>query len=211
VVTAIIIAIVGFVLHKVWTQNIDLIALLRKPSEKIPVKMKEPYIIPETSGVLLPGTKEIPKGNVEIPEGAMAIFLGNSIAYTRSFPHTVIEVGRDPALVINKIGANLAVFAKFFSEDGRIVAELKENQFYVNPNNYFRIERPSDHCLIVYNQKGQQALNIEFLNPFAIKLLGRFYFPGRQPIIIEEEWFSYGGMRFSKFVAGENRVDIGIR
>lgn len=170
-----------------------------------------PNRIPGTSGVLSPGTKELPKGRVQIPEGAMAIFLGNSMAYTTSFPHTVIEVGGDPVLVIDKTEAGIAIFAKMFSEDGRIVAELKENQFHVNPNNYFRIERPNDHSLIVYDQRGQQALNVEFLNRFAIKLLGRFYFPPRPPIIIEEERMSYGGIRMSNNTFGENRVDIGIQ
>ena len=211
VLTAIVIAIAYFALHRVWTQEIDLLALLRKPAEGIPVRTKEPYRIPETSGVLSPGTKQLPEGRVHIPQGAIAIFLGNSVAYTTSFPHTVIEVGGDPALVIDKTEAGIAVFAKMFSEDGRIVAELKENQFHVNPNNYFRIERPNDHSLVVYDQRGRQALNVEFLNPFAIKLLGRFYFPPRPPIIIEEEWMSYGGVRMSNNTFGENRVDIGIQ
>jgi len=211
VLTAIVIAIAYFALHKVWTQDIDLLAILKKPSEGIPVRTKEPYRIPETSGVLSPGTRQLPKGRVQLPEGAMAIFLGNSIAYTTSFPHTVIEVGGDPVLVIDKTEAGIVIFAKMFSEDGRIVAELKQNHFHVNPNNYFRIERPNDHSLIVYDQRGQQALNVEFLNRFAIKLLGRFYFPPRPPIIIEEEWMSYGGMRMSNNTFGENRVDIGIQ
>lgn len=199
-----------FALHRLWTQDIDLIALLKKPSEGIPVKTNEPYRIPETSGLLMPGTKPFPEGPTQIPAGAIAIFLGNSLAYTTSFPHTVIEVGGIPALVIDKSKAGIAIFAKLFSEDGRIVAEMKDNQFHVNPNNYFRIERPSSYCLIVYDQKGQQALNVEFLNPFTIKLLGKFYFPSRSPIIIEEEWMSYGGMRMSNSTFGENRVDIGI-
>ena len=209
--TAIIFLIAYFALHKVWTQNVDLIALLKKPSEGIPVKTSETPRILQTSGFLLPGTKQLPEGLAQIPEGAIAIFLGNSLAYTTSFPHTVIEVGGIPALIIDKSEAGIAIFAKLFSEDGRIIAELKDNQFYVNPNNYFRIERPNDHALIVYDQSGQQALNVEFLNPFAIKLLGKFYFPGRPPILIEEEWMSYGGIKMSNNTFGENRVDIGIK
>lgn len=211
ILTAIIFFIVYFALHKVWTQDVDMIALLKRPSEGIPVKTSEPARIPETSGFLLPGSTRLPEGRAQIPEGAIAIFLGNSLAYTTSFPHTVIEVGGVPVLVIDKSKEGIAIFAKLFSEDGRIVAELKDNQFYVNPNNYFRIERPNDHALIVYDQRGQQALNVEFLNPFAIKLLGKFYFPHRQPIIIEEEWMSYGGIRMSNNIFGGNRVDIGIQ
>jgi hypothetical protein len=211
VFTAIISVIAFFALYKVWTQDVDLVAFLKRPFEVIPVKTSEPARIPETSGLLLPGTKRLSEGRAQIPEGAIALLLGNSLAYTTSFPHTVIEIGGVPALVIDKNKAGIAIFAKLFSEDGRIIAELKDNQFYVNPNNYFRIERPNDHDLIVYDQRGQQVLNVEFLNPSAIKLLGKFYFPPRPPIIIEEEWMSYGGISTSNNTFGENRVDIGIQ
>ena len=213
VLTIIICVIVGgilyYTLNRVWTQEIDISALLKNSLDKIlPLKKIES---PETSGVILPGTKRLPERHAQIPKGAIALFLGNSLAYTSSFPHTVIKVGGEQALVIDKNKGGIAIYAKLFSEDGRIVAELKNNEFYVNPNNYFRIERPNQHALIVYDQSGQQALNVEFLNPSAIKLLGKFYFPSRPPIIIEEEWMSYGGVKMSNNTFGENKVDIGIQ
>lgn len=152
----------------------------------------------------------MPKKVPQMPDRAIALFLGNNIAYTTSFPHTVIEVGGKPLLIINKGKEGTTVTAKIFSQDGRIIAELKDNKFYVNPNNYFRIGRPNLHSLIVYDQQGEQALNVAFLNQAAIKLLGRFYFPKRPPIIIEEEWMTIGGSRISNGTFGENRVDIGI-
>ena len=135
-------------------------------------------------------------------------FFGNSVAYTSSFPHTVIEVGNQKLLVINKKGNRITISAKFFSQDNRIVGELKDNQFYINPNNYFRIERPNEHSLIVHDQEGNQAINVEFLNSSAIRLLGRFYLPNRPPIIIDEEWQTFGGIKMSGNCFGESRVDI---
>lgn len=167
----------------------------------------------QTSGILTPDNKPIPDNPIckNIPSNAIALFFGNSVAYTSTFPHTVIEVGGQPLLIIDKQKENITITAKFFSNDGRVIAELKENQFFINPNNYFRIERPNDHILIVYDQQGNQTLNVHFLNSSVIKLLGRFYLPNRPPIIINEDWQTYGGLRMSGNCFGENRVDIGIK
>jgi len=95
--------------------------------------------------------------------------------------------------------------------DGKIVAELKENQFHINPSNYYRIEKPNEHALVVYDAQGNEALNVYFLNPAAIKLTGRFYFPKRQPIIITEDWLMLGNSnKLSSFSFGEGNVDIHV-
>jgi|GEM_PF-5370129 len=98
--------------------------------------------------------------------------------------------------------------AKFFSRDGKIVAELKDNKFYINPNNYFRQERPSDHILKVFDQQAQEVLNVEFINPQVIKLLGIFYLPNRAPIIIKDSMQILGGIQMSNNCFGENNVGI---
>jgi hypothetical protein len=163
------------------------------------------------SGVLTPDNKPTPKtpNGVLIPTDAIALFFGNSFAYTNSFPHTIIEVGTEPLIVINKQGNIITLTAKLFSEDGKVVAELKENQFNINPNNYFRLERPNAHTLVIYDQKGNESLNVNFINPKVIKLTGRFYLPNHPPIVITEEYQIFGNnMKMSNSSFGQNRVDI---
>jgi len=207
-ITAVIVIIGFYFLLRVWTQEVDILALFKKPSESIPIKEKK-LSPPEMSGELIPANKPTPPNACgTIPPNALAILLGNSAAFNSSFPHTVIEVGNQQLLIINKKGDRITISAKFFSRDNRIVGELKENQFYINPNNYFRIERPNEHSLIVYDQEGNKTINLEFLNPSAIRLLGRFYLPNRPPIIIEEDFQTFGGVKMSRVCFGENRVDI---
>jgi len=163
------------------------------------------------SGVLTPDSKPTPKtpNGVLIPANAIALFFGNSLAYTNSFPHTIIEVGREPLLAINKQGNIITVTAKFFSEDGKIVAELKDNQFRINPSNYFRIERPDDHTLVIFDNTGNESLNVHFINQTVIKLTGKFYLPKHPPILITEEYQLFGNnMKMSGCSFGQNRVDI---
>jgi len=114
-------------------------------------------------------------------------------------------------LVINKENDKMTITGKFFSRDGKIVAELKDNKFQVNPNNYFRIERPNYHTLIVFDQENNQTINIKYINPAVIKFLGRFYLPNRPPIIINEDSQKFGNMSMSGNCFGENRVDISIK
>jgi len=209
VITAIIIVVAYFALVRVWTREVDLLAIFKKPSESIPIKEKKGSPLSEMSGELIPASKPTPPNTCgTIPPNAIALFFGNSVAYTSSFPHPVIEVGNQKLLVINKKGNRITISAKFFNRDNRIVGELKDNRFYINPNNYFRIERPNEHSLIVYDQEDNQAINVEFLNPSTIRLLGRFYLPNRRPIIIDEERQTFGGTEMSGNCFGENRVDI---
>ncbi len=129
------------------------ITKIKKINEELEKRIKP------LSGFLTPDNKptpKIPKG-VSIPSNAIAVFLGNSVAYNSSFPHTIIEVGNEPLLVVNKQGNNITISARFFSVDGKIVAELKENQFHINPSNYYRIERPNEHALIIYDQQGNEV------------------------------------------------------
>lgn len=161
------------------------------------------------SGELLPSNKPTPTNACgKIPSNAIAIFLGNSVAYSSKFPHTVIKVVNQDLLTIDKNIEKITISARFFSRDGKIVAELKNNKFYVNPNNYFRLERPNNHTLKVYDQEAQEVLNVEFINRKVIKLLGIFYFPNRSPVIIKENVQILGGIQMSNNCFGENNVDI---
>jgi hypothetical protein len=165
------------------------------------------------AGLLTPDNKPTPKTprNTPIPSNALAVFLGNSLAYNSSFPHTVIEVGNEPLLVINKQGDIVSITAKFYSKDGKIISELKDNQFFINPSNYYRMERPNEHALVVYDAQGNETLNIYFLNPKAIKLTGKLYFPSIAPIIITDDRQILGNMQMSGATFGENKVDIHLQ
>jgi len=166
----------------------------------------------QLSGILTPDKKPTPPSPYtgDIPKNAVALYLGNSVFYTDKFPHTVIEVGKEQAIVINKKEDKITISAKLFSRDGKIVAELRENKFYINPNNYFRIERPNEHTLIVYDQESNQILNVEYLNPYVIKFLGRLYFPNHMPIIITEDCVYIGTNKLQSICVINCGVDIHI-
>jgi hypothetical protein len=183
--------------------------LLDKPTSremKKAVKDAMRETSPQLSGVILPGNKPTPHVSPcipDIPKGSIILIYGDSVSYTNDFPHTVIQSGDQPLLVIGEKNGGATISGRFFSADSKIVAEIKDNHFFVNPNNYFRIERPNKHVLIVYDQQGHQALNVEYLNPSTIKLLGRFNFPDSPPVIISEKGIRRKGMPYISRVCME--------
>ncbi len=115
IITAFIIVVVYFALVRVWTREVDLWALVKKPSESIPIKEKKPSPSPEMSGELIPANKLTPPNTCgTISPNAIALFFGNSVAYTSSFPHTVIEVGNQKLLIINKKGNRITNSYAFY-------------------------------------------------------------------------------------------------
>ena len=103
------------------------------------------------------------------------------------------------------------IASRVYSADGRIVAHVIDNEFHVNPNNYFRMERRDRHTLLVYDQRARLVLSVRYLNPLAIKLLGVFNYPGRLPVIIGEHQTLIAGNRFSRYCFGNSRIDISIQ
>jgi hypothetical protein len=166
----------------------------------------------ETHGELLPAKDPTPPNPCgKIPSDAIALFLGNSAVFGNTFPHTVLMVRNENVLSIGKSGPGMTVSAKVFSRDGRIVAQTIDNEFFINPNNFFRRERPDKSTLVVYDQEDRQVLRVRYLNSSAIRILGIFNFPGISPVIIDEDQLVLSGRVVSHFCFGNNRVDFVIR
>src|SRR5581483_2676063 len=160
----------------------------------------------EYAGLLLPDNRPTPDNPChEIPNDAVAILLGRSAAYASVFPHTVLRIRGDDVLTMNRLGNQMAISAKVFSTDGRIIAEIRDNEFSINPNNYFRKERPNRHTLRVFDQQNRKVLDVDFINPRAIRFSGIFNYPNRPFVISETE-----GIGANTICFGNNRNDINL-
>lgn len=141
----------------------------------------------EYSGLLIPADEPTPPNPCRnVPAGATLVLLGNSASYGTSFPQTIIQIRSDKMLVMDKIKGQIAVSALLYSEDGRIVAQIKNNEFFINPNNYFRKERPDLHTLIVYDQNGTEVLNVRFINDTTIRFSGVIRHPTRTVLVSDK-------------------------
>jgi hypothetical protein len=168
------------ILHRILKNQLDPTAVTKKLDE-IQEHLGEIQKQETFSGLLTPSDEPTPPNACSefIPSGAMLVMLGNSASFDLKYPFTVIKIGDERMLVVDRVGEQIAISAKLFSEDGRIVAQLDKNRFFINPNNYFRKEISADgHSLVIYDQKDIEVLNVKFLNATTIEFLGLIRYPG---------------------------------
>lgn len=86
----------------------------------------------------------------------------------------VQPLGRYVPLSLRRIDNELLISAKIHSLDGKIVAEIRDNEWILNPNNYFRINFDKS-ALEVTDDYEIPILQVEYLDANNIKLGGIFY------------------------------------
>ena len=151
----------------------------------------EPQPETEIHGYLVPANEPNPHNLCDPapPAGAMLFYLGNSVFWqTEQNTYTVIRLlnPQEDLFTIRKTSKGIYLNITIRSRNGRIVAEIIDNEFHINPNNYYRRERPDVSSLTVYDQEGNAVLNVHYINATAIKILGVFNSPDQLPIVIQE-------------------------
>jgi hypothetical protein len=132
-----------------------------------------------------------------IPADAMRIFFGDSEGYSTTQRLIVWTIGTDEILVLQRTESGMSVSAKIRARDGQLEAQIVDNEFFINPRNSFRIQGAGTSTLSVFNPQGQRILEIEFLNPHVIKILGTFFGPSGEEITIgqNEQFFASHGAK----------------
>jgi hypothetical protein len=148
-------------------------------------------LVEALKGLLVPGDEPDPplptSCQAPVPPNALRVYLGGSSAgYSTSDEITVLTVKGNDILDVRRTSKGLAINAKTFSEDGKIIAEIVDNQFYINPNNFFRMDKPDSHSILVYDLRGRKVLDIRYINPHSVRVTGIFQVPGVAPVIIGE-------------------------
>lgn len=147
----------------------------------------------ELEGNLVPANDPTPPNECQgvlsrVPAGGVTLLAGTLAAYTTHTPVVVLRVGGRDAVEVDR-GANgrVALTARVFGDDGRIVALVERNRFTINPNNYFRRELTS-HELRVWDQGNREVLNVRYMNKDTIRVTGIFAtaHPG-QPLIVTSD------------------------
>jgi hypothetical protein len=130
--------------------------------------------------------------NCPIPKNAVALYLGNRVSVITAFPHVVFTVHGDDVLRLDRDSSDLLISFRVFDDRGNPVARLDRNTF-VTTNSAAHVERPDASHLLVFDDRGTQVLDVQFLNPQAIKMTGILRYPGADPIVISEKYSGQGG------------------
>jgi hypothetical protein len=157
---------------------------------------------PVRTGALVPGDRPSPnapttRNRPQIPESAMRVFIGSSLIWTetREFPRVIIRQGQEDMLTIEKADGGFVVSAKVFNKDGKIVCQITNNRFDLNTKTVFRIDRPSPSQLVVIDDEARMVLDIDFINPHTVRILGDFYLRDGYRASIREDCQDFAGVR----------------
>ncbi len=112
--------------------------------------------------------------------GTILLIFGSNAVEVNKFPHTIISVHGRPALVLDMDEATntLALMMEVRSIDNRIIVKMDKSGFTVNPNNYFKMDRPDRTSLVVFDQEGRRVLNARYVNRGTFLIDGMLNIPG---------------------------------
>jgi hypothetical protein len=174
-------------------------------------------VIDALKGLLVPGNDPdppLPEACLRepVPQNAIRVYLGSTAAgLSTSDEVTVLTVGESDILDVRRTPKGLAINAKTFSQDGKIIAQITDNQFYINPNNFFRMDKPDTHSMIVYDLQGRKVLDVRYINSHSVKVLGIFQVPGAPVVDIEESvLFLAGSSLRNTCFSGTRLIKIGL-
>lgn len=98
-----------------------------------------------------------------------------------------------PFLSIGIKNNAMHISADIADSDNKNIVRIINNEFQASQERAFNPKQPDKHSLVVRDSKGIEVLNIRYLNPKAMRIVGRFQIPGfSEPIQILPK----GGLRF---------------
>jgi hypothetical protein len=214
--------VLGLTLYRLWTGNgkvsLRLVIGAAAGAIVIPVLVVALQWVDlreaRNSTKLAPGNMSTPAlpTQARVPQDALMIFLGSTIAWTTRMPHTVVEMGSDKMLVIDKDRSSnklVVTGLRIFDDRNNLIARIDDDGFWMA--NSTQIKRADPSTLVVFDHGDTEVLRIAFLNPRAVSITGVFRHAGLRTVSITPEFLDIGRMRTAQSILGENgRADISV-
>ena len=130
------------------------------------------------SGTLVAGSGPIPPNPCQIlAKDGIVVVIGTVGFVATEFPHYVLTVDRVPVIKLEEVKPGvIAPVMDVRDKDGRIVARLEKNGYVIG--NHLAVQRPHPSTLIVLDEYGDEAINIQFANEHVIKISGHVDYRG---------------------------------
>jgi hypothetical protein len=176
--------------------------------------VEEQTELDQPGGLLIPANDLRPDNqcNVKMPQGTLAIYLGQSAVWFSEEPSLLFPPGALPAIVtkggevllgIRKDQQNgLSLTSRIKDKDLRLLAEIDDNQFMVNRYSTFSMKRTDHSTLVVRDAMGDAVLNVRYLNPTAVRITGKLYFANNRAVEIGETTMTMDSNRINGCFAG---------
>jgi len=156
--------------------------------------------IPTYFGELVPSNESCPPLPQNAPKETITLMLGDELRVLAAQSQNYIFSRKgEPFLSIGIKGGLMRVTASIVDSNNQHIVRIIDNEFQASPERAFNPKQPDKHSLVVRDSQGVEVLNIRFLNPKAMRIVGRFRMPGySEPVLILPEegvrWPGGGGI-----------------
>lgn len=127
-----------------------------------------------------------PPNKCKIPPDAIAVYFGDSVAWSTKSTINLIIINDEPVLSVEKTFNGLLINAILRDNKGNEVARITKNVFIPKSNDEFKPQSPDPHSIQVFNKKNQVVLYVKYLNQQSVKFFGIFQNPNGTPFVIDE-------------------------
>ena len=140
------------------------------------------YELSLPNGWLIPANDELPQSDCSPAANELALYMGTNASVSGKFPHTLIQYRGKDVLSIDRNDKNqIAVTVEVRGVDDKLIATIDKNNFNLTQNALQTHKpRPDRNTFVVYDEYGNQALNVRYLNPRAIRISGTLYYGGHR-------------------------------
>lgn len=137
-------------------------------------------------GELVPDNKPSPPLPAGVPKNTISLLLGDDLrVLAAQSENYIFSKNGEAFLSIGIKNGLMTVSLSIMDSNNKNVVRIVNNEFKAFPENTFNPKQPDRHSLTVRDSKGIEVLNIRFINPKAIRIVGRFHIPGfKEPVLI---------------------------
>ncbi len=137
-------------------------------------------------GELVPGNEASPALPSDVPGNTIQLLLGDDLrVLAASAQNFVLSKGGKSFLSIGIRNGLMRISATVMDSSNRYIVSIIDNEFKANPEYAFNPRQPDEHSLVVRDTDGNEVLNIKFLNPKVMRIVGRFHLPGySEPVLV---------------------------
>jgi hypothetical protein len=148
-------------------------------------------------GELVPASEDPLPPN--LAANVVSLMLGDDLqVLSRSARQAVITRGESPIISIGIEDGTMWINTTLVDSQNRNVVRIVKNEFQAFPEGAFNPKQPDEHSLVVRDADGIEVLNLRFLNPRRIRIVGRFFLQGVGTVTIDANdgirWPGGGGV-----------------
>jgi hypothetical protein len=112
-----------------------------------------------------------------LPPNATLVLLGSNGVVGFGYYFTVLKIGDTDVIAIQRTKQGMLFSAKLFNSSGQVTAQIVDNHFFVNAKGAFRIEQAPNHHSLKIFYGDTTLVDIQFMNPSTVRVLGTLYGP----------------------------------